>query len=331
MGSDPFAGHDIDDGVGVFGLGAALELGGVPAPELVRAPLAPVGPRGFGPGRRAGLSFEDETMTCQNAVHRGRRHPHPILVGASVGEFAVRPVDVAPLFEQSQDLVLFPLQEPVHRIPAGDAVFEAAGGPALLPAPQPAPVDLHHRAHPPQRPAGIDRDVDEPQQHGFGGPVDTGGDRAAHPQRDFPRSTASSTACSTTVAWNRSTSARNTATSDTSAGGLRAQPGLDDRNAAKAPSRATARNRETTDRPTPASAAACARVIRPESIPTHKSYSCSAVRTLLGLRCTELTADSPQNQSQQPSHMRSEKTGNLSREVRHNTPPVRLGNEVYVL
>lgn len=160
---------------------------------------------------------------------------------------------------------MFPLQKPVHRIPAGDAVFEAAGGPAPLPAPQPAPVNLHHRAHPPQRPASTDRDVDEPQQHGFGGPVDTGGDRAAHPQRDFPRSTTSST----TAAWSRSTSARNTATSDTSAGSLRARPGLDDRNAAKAPSRATAPNQETTDRPTPASAAACARVIRPQSIPTH--------------------------------------------------------------
>ncbi|MDE0115657.1 MAG: hypothetical protein OXT07_03430 [bacterium] len=147
------------------------------------------------------------------------------------------------------------------------------------------------------------------------GPVDACGDRAAHPQRDFPRNTASSM----TVAWSRSASERKAAASAASWRDLRCRPGLDDCNAEMAPSRATVRNRVITDLSTPASAAASAWVICPESILTHKSYFCSAVRTLFCLRWPELIADSLQNQGQQPSHMPPEKAGNLSREVRRNT------------
>ena len=48
-------------------------------------------------------------------------------------------------------------------------------------------------------------------------PIDTGGDRTAHPQPVFRCSTANSTACSTTVRPNRSTSTRRAAASDASA------------------------------------------------------------------------------------------------------------------
>jgi hypothetical protein len=44
-GGDPLAGDDVDDGVGVAGGEASLELGAVPAPQLVGAPLGPVRPR----------------------------------------------------------------------------------------------------------------------------------------------------------------------------------------------------------------------------------------------------------------------------------------------
>ena len=73
--------------------------------------------------------------------------------------------------------------------------------------------------------------VDQPQQHGFGGPVDAGGDRTAHPAV-FPRSTASSTS-STTVRPNRSMRPN---ASDASARDSKT-PGLDEPKAATAPSR----------------------------------------------------------------------------------------------
>ena len=133
-----------------------------------------------------------------------------------MSELAMGPVYVAPLVEQRQDLSLLALQEPVDRVPARAGVIEPAPGSALLAPPRPTPVHLERRARPAQRPAGIDRIVDQAQQRRLGGPVDTGGNRTAHPQRDFPRSTANSTACSTTVAWSRSTSARNAAASDAS-------------------------------------------------------------------------------------------------------------------
>ena len=61
--------------------------------------------------------------------------------------------------------------------------------------------------------ATISAIIDQIEQGLLGGPIDTGRDRAAHPQCDFPRSTANSTACSTIVDCNRSTSARNAAAS----------------------------------------------------------------------------------------------------------------------
>ena len=69
---------------------------------------------------------------------------------------------------------------------------------------------------------------------------------------------------------------------------LAGRPGRDAPNAAIAPSRATARKREMTDRSTQASAAACAWVTSPASILTHKSYFCSALSSLFGLRSGEL-------------------------------------------
>ena len=133
-----------------------------------------------------------------------------------MSELATRSVDVAPLIEQRQDLSLLPLQEPADRVPARAGVTEAALSSASLPPPRPTPAQFDHRTRPVQRPAGIDRTVDQGQQRRHGGPVDTGGDRTAHPQCDFPPSAANSTACSTTVAWSRLTSARNAPASDAS-------------------------------------------------------------------------------------------------------------------
>jgi hypothetical protein len=65
----------------------------------------------------------------------------------------------------------------VDRIPSRRRVVEAAVDAALLPAPRPAPVQLERRAHPSERPAGVDRVVDQTEPDGLGGRVDTGGDR----------------------------------------------------------------------------------------------------------------------------------------------------------
>ena len=45
VGGDPFAGHNIDNRIGVLGLSACRELGAVPAPQLVGPPLTPGRPR----------------------------------------------------------------------------------------------------------------------------------------------------------------------------------------------------------------------------------------------------------------------------------------------
>ena len=51
-----------------------------------------------------------------------------------MGELAVRPVDLAPLLEQGQDLLGLLGQDSVHRGPARRAVDELSAGPAGVPA-----------------------------------------------------------------------------------------------------------------------------------------------------------------------------------------------------
>ena len=79
----------------------------------------------------------------ENASHRRRRHPHPVQVGAAVGELAVRPVDLAPLVEQRHDLGHLVPEQAVHRAgppgawsarrptgPGGDASASARSSPS---------------------------------------------------------------------------------------------------------------------------------------------------------------------------------------------------------
>ncbi len=84
-------------------------------------------------------------------------------------------------------------------------------------APHPLTINTQHRAHPARRPTSVDRDIDDVQNRCLHGPIDTGRDRTAYPQTDFPRNTANSTACSTNVCPNRATSACKPAISDASA------------------------------------------------------------------------------------------------------------------
>ena len=53
------------------------------------------------PGR--GSARKRRSAGMKDPPHGGRGHPHPRQVGSAVGQFAVGPVDIAPLLEQRQD------------------------------------------------------------------------------------------------------------------------------------------------------------------------------------------------------------------------------------
>ena len=166
---------------------------------------------------RSWSSLQGKAVTGQHPIDGRRRRPHPLLVGAAVSELAMGPVHVAPLVEQRQDLSLLPLQEPVDRVPARAGVIECAPGSALLPPPRPTPVQLERRRTPGSassrhRTASSIKDSNAT----LAVPSTRAGTGPLIPSAIFPRSTANSTACSTTVAWSRSTSARNAAASDAS-------------------------------------------------------------------------------------------------------------------
>ena len=245
MHSDPFAGHDIDYRVGPAGGGAALELGGVPAPQLVGAPLAPVRPGRFGPG--------SGPRPPPSPKSRGSGRPRGLCRRGS--------------------------RRPGARSTATPGTGRSPKRRRPTPAPaRRRPVQTRRPWRPRRRARGPGRSSPTrfSPQH-----------RQLHRLLDHSRLEPLHLA-------------RKAATSDTSAGDLRARPGRDDCKAAIALSRATARNREITDRSTPASAAASAWEICPESTLTHKSCFCSAERTPFGFLGTELTADSLQSQGQHP-------------------------------
>jgi hypothetical protein len=95
-----------------------------------------------------------------------------------VGEFAVRAVGLAPLLEQGQDRLGLGGQRPVHRGPARDTVGESAPASAGEPAMRPDLPELQHAAGPSDRPPGLNRVVDQAQQGGLGGRIDTAWDMA---------------------------------------------------------------------------------------------------------------------------------------------------------
>ena len=63
--------------------------------------------------------------------HRGWRDPHPVEVGAAVGQLAVAAVGLPPFVEQRQDLAFFLWQQSVHRLPARSS---SSSRPALVAA-----------------------------------------------------------------------------------------------------------------------------------------------------------------------------------------------------
>lgn len=91
-------------------------------------------------------------------------------------ELAVAAVGLSPLVEQGKDLGHLLLEQPVHRDPARGPVGEPPPGPAGDPAVRPTLGHLQLTAGPAQRPAGVDRLVEQVEQPGLGGHV--------HPVRD---------------------------------------------------------------------------------------------------------------------------------------------------
>jgi hypothetical protein len=94
------------------------------------------------------LAGEAETVAGQDTVHSRRGDPHPVEIGAAVGELAMGEIDRSPLLEQLQDRLLFPRQDAVDRVPARHRVVEAAGRSAALPTPGSLPIQLQHTADP---------------------------------------------------------------------------------------------------------------------------------------------------------------------------------------
>ena len=102
-------------------------------------------------------------------------------------ELAMRAVGGPPLLEQRQDLGGLLIEQPVHRQPARRLVGQLPGRAAGDPAVRADLTKFQFVAGPPQRPAALDRGVEQLQQPCLGGRVHPQRDPATQPQRPFPR------------------------------------------------------------------------------------------------------------------------------------------------
>jgi len=134
-------------------------------------------------GRAAGAAAD---LGQQHPPHTGGRHPHPLQVGAAVGELAVRAVGLAPLVEQPDDLGDLIVEQPVDRVAAGRQVLQPLGGLAGQPPPRPGLAKLQRAAGSPHRPPGLGRVVEQGQQPGLGGRIHPRRDLATQPNALFP-------------------------------------------------------------------------------------------------------------------------------------------------
>ncbi len=122
-------------------------------------------------------------------------------------ELAMRPVDLAPLVEQGQDLFGLLGQQSVHRGPTRGPVGELAPGSTGEPAMGPDLAEFEHATDTSDRPPGLDRVVDQVQQAGLGGRIDAAWDTATQPQPPFPSTNVNRTASSLHASESRATSA----------------------------------------------------------------------------------------------------------------------------
>src|SRR5690606_15859342 len=142
-------------------------------PDPVRGFLHPVRPR---PPLRAALTLGDtkaQVTALKNPPDRGWVSPEPSQPRPAMGELAVRPVDVGPVVEHRDDLVLFGGCEPVRRVPARRRVIEPrTDGDTVTPAFEPPLRQLQIAARLAGGPAAGLGVFDQIDQRGLGGRVD---------------------------------------------------------------------------------------------------------------------------------------------------------------
>jgi len=124
-----------------------------------------------------------------------------------VRELAMRPVDLAPLIEQGEDLLGLLGQDAMHRRPARRGIDEFSAGPAGIPAVRADLTELENTAPPASRPTRLDGLVDQVQKPGLRGRVHPAWDSATQPQPPFPSTSVSFTASSLQASESRSISA----------------------------------------------------------------------------------------------------------------------------
>ena len=124
-----------------------------------------------------------------------------------MGELAVGAVDLAPLVIEREDLGAFLGQDRVQRVAARHPVGQCLLGSAGIPTVRTNLTKVQHPGGAPQRPASCEGLIEQTEESGFGGRIDTTWDTATQPQPSFPSTSVSLTASSLTASDNRATSA----------------------------------------------------------------------------------------------------------------------------
>lgn len=124
-----------------------------------------------------------------------------------MGELAVRPVDLAPLVEQGEDLGFFSGQDAVGWAAARGLVGQSTAAAAGVPAMGTDLAEVERATGPADRPAGIHRFIDEVEQPCLGGRVDPAWDSATQPQPPFPSTNVNLTASTLQASESRAISA----------------------------------------------------------------------------------------------------------------------------
>ncbi len=89
-----------------------------------------------------------------------------------MGQLAMRAVGLGPLVEQGQDLGDFGVEQPVHRRPVRCLVGQLPQDAPRDPAVRANLAEFEFVAGAAQRPAGVDRVIEQAQQRRLGGRVD---------------------------------------------------------------------------------------------------------------------------------------------------------------
>ena len=214
----------------------AVKTGHVVDPDRVAAVVRPFREwpalRTHDPAR----TLENQPVGSENTPDGGRGDTHQPEVAATVRELSVRPIDIAPSFEQLEDLGHLLRAQTMHRV-ARLAVIQAAAVTSASPSPRPALLQLQVAAGAAMLPATSNGLVDQAQQLLLGGRVDPARDPATQSQRPFPSASINRTPISLIASESRATSALASTSSGSRAPGR--TPGRELESASSAPCLAT--------------------------------------------------------------------------------------------